>query len=112
MLIHGLNKLLVDIYLLGLTFIIFLAISYLFGYLKNTNFNNTIFTEPMFWLSLAILFFYTCNFPFLFNLNDIILYKNVAKPLQQLLSLGNIILALGYLIMIICHLRKKLLLTK
>ncbi|MBL7819601.1 MAG: hypothetical protein JNL65_03230 [Saprospiraceae bacterium] len=65
----------------------------------------SLFSLPLFWLSIGILLFFTASFPILAYLNIIIDSNSMlTEPLYDLVGIGNIFLSLSYLMVVLCPL--------
>lgn len=81
-------------YLIGLSIAVGCVVLYFDDVLKHRSDTN-IFRDPYFYFSLGIVVFYVSGFPYLVFL-DRLLDTKLQAPLLQLIGIGNIFLALGY----------------
>lgn len=91
-------------YLLGLSFILLLVAMY-FRNLISQELPVNLRSEPLFWLSIGILFFYASCFPYLVFVNAIVSSSEpVLKSLYTLVQIGNMFLSLAYIMVPLCTL--------
>ena len=88
-------------YQIGLVISCGLALYYLYKLIFILPYSN-IFKQPLFYLSIGLLLFYSSAFPMLNFIHTLIANKNATSAFKDILQLGNIILVLGYLGTAIC----------
>ncbi len=91
-------------YLLGMSVLCILIVKYYYSLLLS-EVPVSLFSLPLFWLSIGILLFFTASFPILAYLNIIIDSNSMlTEPLYDLVGIGNIFLSLSYLMVVLCPL--------
>ncbi|MEP7197395.1 MAG: hypothetical protein ABI851_12815 [Saprospiraceae bacterium] len=99
MFLQGFSQLNTITYNLGMLFVTIIILNYLKQLIDDvdTNYLN----QPIFYLCIGILLFYTTLFPVLAFSNQFLsLDKDFAKVLYALVELGNVLLILSYLMAI------------
>jgi magnesium-transporting ATPase (P-type) len=70
LLIQNFYQLATNSYVFGATFTLLLSVAYLWQ-LYNSNDTHSIYTDPVFWISLAYVFYCAVSIPYLGMLNDL-----------------------------------------
>lgn len=91
-------------YLIGMSVLCILIMKYYYSLLLSEA-PVSLFSLPLFWLSIGILLFFNASFPMLAYLNIIIDSNSMlTEPLYDLVGIGNIFLSLSYLMVVLCPL--------
>jgi len=91
-------------YLFGMSVLCVLIIKYYYT-LLTSDLTVSLFSLPLFWLSIGILMFFTASFPILAYLNIIIDSNSIlTEPLYDLVGIGNIFLSFSYIMVLVCPL--------
>jgi len=83
-------------YLLGLSYMGFLALRHCFQKLFQEKYQD-FFLDEVTWLSIGLLAFYFCSFPILSNLRALVINNDINAGFGDLLQIGNVFLSGGYL---------------
>ncbi|MEO6693179.1 MAG: hypothetical protein ABIO44_12620 [Saprospiraceae bacterium] len=104
--LQGLSQLNTITYNLGMLFVTIIILNYLKELINKVN--TEYLNQPIFYLCIGILLFYSALFPILtFNNQFISLDVNFAKELYSLVELGNVLLSLSYLMAIFVEWRRR-----
>lgn len=88
-------------YIIGLFTILLLIARHFYNILLSKR-QREISRDFKTWFALGVLLFFTCSFPILLSVQELVVDIGTQRAFGQLLRIGNIFLSLGYLASVIC----------